>query len=374
MDDRYVTGGTNWDSYELPQLIAMVTDKVDLRGLAGLADDWRWTGNELVETADGLGSALDGLMDFWSGAAARQARTDVALNAQWLSDLGATAYQIGTPVEEAAGALKAAQDQMPELPDVDPAIAPGSAWDGASAAGFAGGPLGAAIGATAAGTESAAQAQLAETELKRQAVETMRRFETAAMGIDQAIPVFEGPSSVLRPRPDPRRPKPPDTRPAPPPTDPGHSWQDLTGGGSQTGTSAQGFGGHGGAGSHSGTLAGTGTGAFRDGSDRHGGLVGAGGPGGRIGGAGSESGGPGTGTARPPAGERAPGVLPAASAGMIDPDGHPGGAAGGGAPMGGGMGAGAGGGTGNDHRRRFPFDADEPFALDQKASPPVIGL
>jgi hypothetical protein len=38
------------------------------------------------------------------------------------------------------------------------------------------------------------------------------------------------------------------------------------------------------------------------------------------------------------------------------------------------MGAGAGGSSASDHRRRFPFEADDPFTLDQKASPPVIGL
>ncbi|MFC7613087.1 hypothetical protein ACFQV2_05070 [Actinokineospora soli] len=45
-------------------------------------------------------------------------------------------------------------------------------------------------------------------------------------------------------------------------------------------------------------------------------------------------------------------------------------------PMGGaGMGAGAGSaGEGAEHRRRYPYDAENPFANDQKASPPVIGL
>jgi hypothetical protein len=42
------------------------------------------------------------------------------------------------------------------------------------------------------------------------------------------------------------------------------------------------------------------------------------------------------------------------------------------APLGAGMGSGAGNGEG--HRRRFPFDAEDPFDTGQKASPPVIGL
>jgi hypothetical protein len=42
------------------------------------------------------------------------------------------------------------------------------------------------------------------------------------------------------------------------------------------------------------------------------------------------------------------------------------------APMAG-MGAGAQG-AGQAHRRRVPFDADDPFDTGEKASPPVIGL
>src|SRR2546428_763988 len=103
----------------------MVTDDVDLRGRWGLAEDWRGAGQSVAESSRELADALAGLMNFWSGTAAEQARNDVALNAQWLGDLGATAAEIGTPVEEAAGALRAAQQPMPAQPETDPAIAPG---------------------------------------------------------------------------------------------------------------------------------------------------------------------------------------------------------------------------------------------------------
>jgi hypothetical protein len=84
--------------------------------------------------------------------------------------------------------------------------------------------------------------------------------------------------------------------------------------------------------------------------------------------------GPGAGAAPNPA-ERAAATLRqgAVPGGMIDPDGHAGGMGGAGAPMGG-MGAGAGAGMAGDHRRRVPVEADDPFALDKKASPPVIGI
>jgi len=348
--DQYVQRGTHWESYELPQLIAMVNEKVDIPALIRLADDWRYAGDDLTESAKELGDALDRLMDFWSGDAAEQARTDVALNAQWVGDLGVTANEVGTPVEEAAGALKAAQDHMPQLPAATPPV--GSAPEGAANAGDAGGPLGAAIGGVAAGSESAAQASEDEAKLKLQAVETMRRFESAAISIDQSIPMFEGPDTVIHPDPkDPVRPL-----PQPPPalvidTNTTVSWQQLTG----SGTSAQDFGGRGG------------------------GAGGAGHPGfpmGPGGGAGIAAGpapmpGAGPGAAVTPPVERiGPATLPAAALAM-EPEGH---AGMGGAPMAGGMGAGMTGGTGNDHRRRFPFDEEDPFSPDQKASPPVIGL
>ncbi|HEU5472137.1 MAG TPA: hypothetical protein VFV67_15905 [Actinophytocola sp.] len=372
-NDRYVTGDTNWETYDLEQLVAMVTQQVDLRGLMGLADDWRWTGNGLVDAAHELGAALDGLMEFWSGASARQARTDVALNAQWLADLGATAYEIGSPVEEAAGALKAAQDQMPVVPDVDPSIAPGSAPDGAAVGQLAGGPLGAAIGATAAGTQSAAEAALAEADLKRQAVEAMRRFETAAIGIDAAIPQFEGPDNVLRPPSEPPR----RGRGEPPVTiivdpGPGRDWDDLTGRDDSGTGAARHEGGSGGRGLDRGITVGAGGGSVGGLGPTFapGGGFGIGGGGAGVGGRGA-GGSPGTGAVPTP--ERLAGTVPAMSAGALaDPDGRHGPAGGTPmAPMGGAAGA---GGTAGDHRRRFPVDADDPFGLEKKASPPVIGL
>jgi hypothetical protein len=349
---HYVEGHTNWDSYDLPELVSMVHDKVDIPALMGLADDWRAAGDQVVDAARGLGHALDWLMDFWSGAAAEQARTDVALNVQWVSDLGSTAHNIGDPVEEAAGALQAAQNQMPDIP-VDAPMA-GAAPDGAEAAKQTGGPVGASIGAVASGTDSAAEAHQQETELKRQAVETMRRFEQAAMSIDQTMPEFEGPSSTLHTKPKPTPPTtPPPATSAPPPGPGGKppSWDALTRGD----TAAQGSHG-GGGGTHALPVsAGAGASASPGSPAGHGPQLGA-----------------GVGAGAMPVVERMPGAVPAAAGSILEAD-H-GGAMGGGAPMAGGMGAGAGAGSGNDHRRRFPFEADDPFALDQKASPPVIGL
>jgi hypothetical protein len=365
-DQQYVTGGTNWETYELPELVSMVRTDVDIPALEALADDWREAGDEMVAASRDLGRALDDLMNFWSGEAAEQARTDVALNAQWVADLGSTAHAIGTPIEQSAGALKAAQAQMPDIPAVAPAVTPGSAPHGALAGRQAAGPLGEAIGGVAEGSESAAQAAEAEARLKRQAVETMQRFEAAAMSIDQAIPQFEGRSTVLRPDPPEHRTQPPVTTIIKIDTDTTVSWQELTGQRTGAGTSAQNFADHGSTGGGSGGGDGGGHAAMPVGGGFGGGLGAPGSGGGRSAGSGS-----GAGALAPP-GERVPGGL-AASAAMPDgPDGQHG-MTGAGAPMGG-MGAGAGGSSAGDHRRRFPFEADDPFTLDQKASPPVIGL
>lgn len=362
-NDQYVTGDTHWESYELPQLIAMVNDKVDIPALIRLADDWRYAGEDMTTSARELARALDTLMDFWSGDAAEEARTNVALNAQWVSDLGMTAHQIGDPVEEAAGALKAAQDQMPQLLAY-PQVA-GSAPLGARTGAEAGGPLGAAIGGVNSATESAAEQQAAEARLKQQAVETMRRFETAAMSIDQSIPQFEGPDTVIHPEPG-KRPGhlgPP----VPPPvtvvvgSETTVSWQQLTGAHNANTAAANAGGGHAGGGGFGGV-----------GVPQHGLPVGAGAGGGAgVGRLPAPATGSVSGVTPPPLERVGFGTLPAGA--MPEVEGHPG-MAGAGAPMGAGMGAGAGAGTGNDHRRRFPFEEDDPFSPDQKASPPVIGL
>jgi hypothetical protein len=366
--DRYVVGGVNWESYTLEALIAMVADNASPPQLEQLADDWRQAGSEVSDAAAVLEMALAQLMEFWSGYAAEQARRDVSANAKWLGDLGETAHQIGVPIQEAAGALKAAQDAMPALPP--PAlIPPARSVEGADAALRTGGPLAAAISGTATGAESAFAAEQQQAELKAVAVEAMRRFEGAAIGIDQATPAFSEPSAPdgsTPPTPVDRVPgttTPPATRT---PTTDAERWDDLTGG---SGTSASSTGG-----------AGASAGAD--------GAAARGMPGGGMGGipgsgaTGLTESGPGSG-ARPVAPGPGvgltetfnPGNRPAAAAGGPVAGGAGAGTGMGGMPMGGGMGAGAGaGGDSGEHRRRYPFDAENPFANDQKASPPVIGL
>ncbi|OLF15617.1 PPE domain-containing protein [Actinophytocola xanthii] len=367
--DYYVNGGVNWAAFSLAELVAMVSDQASVPQLVRLAQDWRETGDGVVAAADELGEALDDLMYYWTGASAEKARHAVALNAQWVADLGTTAHQMGDPIEEAAGALKAAQEAMPPLPATPASPFPGAAPHGAAETGaLTQSSLGAAVGATAESADGGFAAQAEQEELKRVAVETMQRFEAAALGIDRTIPRFLGQDTVLRPDPD------DSVVDEGPERDLGggsswvkkvtqtagvdQRWQVLTGMGDQaTGAAAQPVG----AGSGGDGVGGRGFGAVSGGVG--GGMLAAG-PGA---GAGP---GPGGGGVRPGIG--LPGRVAPAGPGAV-PAGASGGAAApiGGAPMGAGLGTGS---DAQQHRRRFPFDAEDPFDPGQKASPPVIGL
>jgi hypothetical protein len=370
--DHYVSGGVNWAGFSLAELVAMVAEQANPVQLERLALDWRATGDAVVDAADYLADALDDLMNYWSGESAAKARNVVALNAQWVSDLGATAREMGRPIDEAAGALKAAQEAMPTLPATPPVAIPGAAPNGAAdIAALTGSPLGAAIGATAEGSASGFAAQAEQAEAKRVAVETMQRFEQAALGIDQATPRFLGPDSELRPDPDLAGVQP----------DPGDAvwistvtqttgvdlrWQVLTGmtepsaAGSYPGGSGFGAGGGGGMDSFSGNGFGGTSGGIGVGAVPTGPLAGRTGQGG--GGRPELGMVPGRGMSTTPSGA----VIGGGHAG-----GTPMGAPMGAAPMGAGAAMGAGA---QPHRRRFPFDGEDPFDTGQKASPPVIGL
>lgn len=372
--DVYVSGGVNWAGFTLEELVSMVADQASVPQLERLALDWRTTGDAVVDAADYLADALDDLMNYWSGASAEKARHTVALNAQWVADLGTTAREMGDPIDEAAGALKAAQEAMPELPAVPPVEQPGSAPHGAAqVAALTGSPLGTAVGATAAGSESAFAARAEQTELKRVAVETMQRFEAAAVGIDRSTPQFLGQNNELVPHGDGLDPDQGSgiwIRQISTATGVDVRWQILTGVPDGI-TNAQRASGDLGGGSGMGSLTGGGFAGLGGGGGGGGGALLMGGPvAGRsaLGGEGAERLGavPGRG---------APGLPTAPSGAVIGGTNTPNGMHGpmGAAPMGAGMGMG-GAGAAQPHRRRVPFDADDPFDTGQKASPPVIGL
>lgn len=400
--DYYVAGGVNWPGYTLLQLVTMVAEQASVPQLERLALDWREAGDGIVETSDFLADALDDLMNYWTGSSAEKARHTVALNAQWVSDLGATARDMGGPIQESAGALKAAQEAMPKIAATLPADAgampvqaDGTTQSAAAAfqqqpasaplnaqrvSALTGTPTGAAVGATAAGARSAFAAQAEQADAKRVAVETMQRFETAAVGIDRATPRFLGQNDTLMPRNDGLAVDPDAdkwARKVTTTTGIDARWRLLTNLPLDA-TTAQRLAGLGVGGSNFGLINGnfTGVGGI-------GGINGLSGFGDVNGGMSPVTGGPSAigGLSGGEGAERLGGGAVARAGGLgTGAAGTAFGGANSGAGVGGPvgatpMGAGAlGAAAASAHRRRVPYDADDPFDTGQKASPPVIGL
>jgi hypothetical protein len=268
-NDHYVTGGVHWDGFSLEHLIKMVAERASPQQLNALADEWRNQGTAINQASTDLQRSLNTLMQYWSGSAADQSAQTVTGNAAWIAELGNTAQNMAAPIEHAGGALKSAQDTMPGKPHSNWLATAG----GGAAAGFAvGGPIGAAFGAAIGGIASAFGFGSNKKKLKRQAVQTMQRYETALLGIDGTTPQFGSPSNGTNPGIDPIRSSPPGvgtpgspTNPpggATPPLNPGNGitppstipslaeggpgarWQGLTG----LGPAAGGPGGFGGTG------------------------------------------------------------------------------------------------------------------------------
>jgi hypothetical protein len=385
-EDHYVTGGTHWDGYSLESLVKMVAVDANPVQLEMLADTWRRQGEKLSSSADNLRRSLVLLMQYWSGEGADEATRTVARNSTWVSELGRTSLEISRPVDDSGGALRSAQSTMPGVPK-------GGFWSslgtagGAAAAGFAiGGPFGAAAGAVIGGFASAFGFGNKKKKMKRKAVETMTRFETAVLGIDRATPQFSQPADGVM---DPIW-----NRPAPAPGGgvghmPGGGGGGWNGGGALPGLPGGGAPGGGGGGAGWGST----VPSFADGaSSRWQSLTGVGpyGPGGAAGIGGIGSGGAGFGADDLVRRGGLMGGVP--GMGGLPMTGRPGGGAGtergasryGRAGLGagaggygpGGMGAGAGSRKEDDqeHRRRFPVEEDDLFGGDMRAAPPVIGL
>jgi hypothetical protein len=294
-NDRYVTGGVNWNGYGLETLIKFVAERASPGQLDSLADEWRRHGSSVAQASNDLQRSLDRLMPFWTGASADNASRVVTTNARWVSELGGTAQQMAGPIQDAGGALRSAQDTMPGKPSDPWYLGAG----GGALAGFAvAGPIG--FGSS-------------KRKLKRKAVQTMERYEAALLGVDSTTPQFGLPSDGVNPGADPIRnpgtgvgtPTPGQTPPgATPPSltpggrpgdistvpsfgngDPGSRWRAITGGptpgfgGLGPGGAGPGFGGLPGMVPPGGFGRGGGPGGSRTGGSRIGGGI----PGGGLG-------------------------------------------------------------------------------------------
>lgn len=370
--DRYVTGGTNWDGYDLNTLIGMVAQPASPAQVDAVAGLWRTHGASITQSAENLAQSLHTLMNYWQGSAAEQATNTVTGNANWIGTVGQTAGQVADSVEDAGGALRSAQNTMPGAPASAPWSGFGTAAGGAAAGAVLAGPFGAAAGAMVGGLASVFGSGDNQNQLKQQAVQTMQRYEQAAVTIDTntprfAVPAGAGTDSGAATASDPGGGTTSGT--GTPPTDPAGAlstaldqntlpsfaadptarWHALTGG-------AGGLGGRfGGAGS--GGLAGARLGLVNGAKDSGGEPETA-----RSGAAAT-----GVAGALPPEGAAA---ARGAAPGVLEDVDRPAAAGGG---FGGAGARSAGNGTDREHKRRIPFE-DEPFVTGLKAVPAVIGL
>lgn len=387
--DRYVTGDTNWDTYDLPTLVSMVAEPASPSQVQEVAGLWRSNGAAITQGAETLNQSLTTLMNYWQGAASQQVSASVSDTGGWITAVGETAGKVADQVEDASGALQSAQNTMPGVPTSNFWVAYNTAADG-STTGAPAGPFGAAAGTMVGGLSSVFQASNDNGSMKQQAVQTMQRFEQAGVNIDTTTPQFAPPPAWGSARTTATgsggRPAAMMTAPGPQSQtttgvnltttpsfalDPTGRWDGLTGGpggsgglgdpsGAQAGSFAGGFVGFGGGG-----------GGFGKDSETQRASVPTIQPGNAAAGAGAAPG------ADNPAGivGRTTDSAAMGSSVMEEVDARA--AAGGGAmPMGGGMmGAGArgAGGSEEEYRRRIPFEED-PFITGLKAVPPVIGL
>lgn len=381
--DHWVSGDTNWDSFDLPTLVSMVAVPASPTQVDTVASAWRTNGAAITQSAENLTQSLSTLMSYWQGPAASQAVQSVTNSANWISTVGDTAAKMADSVEDSGGALQSAQNTMPGQPTNAFWTSFNTAADGANA-GSAAGPVGAAAGAMSGGLTSVFGSGSEQTSMKQQAVQTMQRYEQAAVSIDSGTPQFSTPPSwgvVTGSTGGSGIPGLPtvsgstlagvgggglSTLPSFADSPLGR-WNALTGGGPGAGGAGQlGIGGGHGAdgGGFAGMFGGGGLGGVDDEERRS--TTGD-----------SQSGAAAVASAarEDPAGVVGRGAGSADSASVMEDVDGPGGAVA--APMGGGMmgGMGRGAGTGGDgeHRRRIPFEED-PFLTGLKAAPRVIGI
>lgn len=193
-NDRYVTGDVPWDGYDLASLVSMVADPASPAQVASAAGQWHSSAAAITQSGDDLAQSLTTLMNYWQGSAAQQANTAITNTANWISAVGATAKDLGDSVQNASGALSSAQATMPGNPTNTFWAGYNSAVDGSTAA-ASGGPVGSASGALVGGLTSMFGANADQTALKQQAVQTMQRYEQAAVAIDTDTPQFAAPAA-----------------------------------------------------------------------------------------------------------------------------------------------------------------------------------
>ncbi|HEX3779439.1 MAG TPA: hypothetical protein VHX38_07205 [Pseudonocardiaceae bacterium] len=195
-------GTTNWNAYTHQQLYDMIWNNADVGDVSSVAADWSTHSSELADNASSVRTQRTALQSNWTGGAAEPAADRLGELGDRLAGIGTRAGTVAQATQNAGDALAVARNTMPPPPGdptglvVTSAVAGAGAGAaigavvGAGAGGVGAGPgalMGAAIGAVAAGGGSLFLANVTAAEQKAQAVQVMQTYEASLRHSGQAV-------------------------------------------------------------------------------------------------------------------------------------------------------------------------------------------
>jgi len=121
-----VAGGTNWEAYTHEELHGMLWQDADVADVSAVAEEWRKHSAALADHAVALREQQTALKGTWEGEAADLAVTRLGDLADRVDDISAHAATAQQAAQEAADALARARAMMPPPPTAPP-IPPGGA-------------------------------------------------------------------------------------------------------------------------------------------------------------------------------------------------------------------------------------------------------
>ncbi|EWC64149.1 putative: hypothetical protein [Actinokineospora spheciospongiae] len=109
-------GGTNWNAYSHEQLHRMLWEGADVGDVGAVAAEWGRHGSALTGFADALRREADALRANWQGPAAGQAADRLAELSDRVWNAGARASTVQKAADDAGAALATARNTMPPPP------------------------------------------------------------------------------------------------------------------------------------------------------------------------------------------------------------------------------------------------------------------
>lgn len=109
-------GGTNWNAYSHEQLHGMLWQDADVGDVGAVADEWGRHSTELTGYADALRREADALRTNWAGRAAELAADRLGELSDKIWNVGARASTVQKATGDAGDALATARNTMPPPP------------------------------------------------------------------------------------------------------------------------------------------------------------------------------------------------------------------------------------------------------------------